>query len=85
MKRRGVHIDSLVVHGGGISPSNGEGLARTVEAKLAQLLRAERSGPGEGRGADVVRVKARAVNDLSTGAIAKAVAHSVHLAMKGRT
>jgi hypothetical protein len=85
MKRRVVHIDSLVVYGDAIPTWGSEALARSVEANLTRMLGAQSSGPGASRRSDVVQIRAQAGNDHSTGAIAQAVAHAVHMAMKGRT
>jgi hypothetical protein len=83
MSRRVVRIDSLVVHGGAVPSSSGEALARSVKMHLAQLLLAQR-GAADLQGANVVRTKARPGGDRSTAAIGKALAESVHTAIRGR-
>lgn len=71
MKRRAVHIESLVLHGGASAAMSPGVLARAVEAKLKEALP---------RGAGAVRISASAVGK----AVAQSVIASVATVPKTR-
>lgn len=75
MKRRVVQIESLVIHGGGISPSSGRELARAVEATLSKLPLGD---------AGVQKANYPRPLNAAPQAIGTEVARSVHAAIRGR-